>query len=121
MKFALLLVAVLIWALPPALALNCTLFSGEAHTLCTVVDPLPLEEDYKWNLMRSDLYGSVEVNNAPVNLHVPLNEAEVTLNQIYEENISFGAKFALFLFFNYAFFSYLTKSSIMRKWLTADY
>lgn len=122
MRVSLLLAVVLIWALPPALALNCTLFSGEDHTLCSVVDALDLQEDAKNSLMRHDLYGSIQTSDNTVHLSLPDQDIPaITLEQIYDEKIAFGVKFGLFIFFNYIFFKYLTKSSNFQKWLTADY
>jgi hypothetical protein len=122
MNVSVLLAVVFILALPPALALNCTLFSGKDHELCTVVDVLTVDESYKDNLMRSDLYGSVSSTTDPISLQVGSQDTPpVTLEQMYDEKLAFCVKFALFVFFNYIVFSFLTKSRRFQRWLTADY
>lgn len=106
--------------LPPAHALNCTIYYGDYRSLCTVVNPLPIDESYKFSLMQPNLYGSIDASQESINLNLnEQNEAPITLESIYEDKIIVIGKFFAFILANYGIFSILTKSSIVRRWLTA--
>lgn len=111
---------VIIMLLPPTFALNCTLYHGDKHDLCNEIDPLDIAESEKERAMDDDLW-QVTQSDEPINLQINIPSEEVeTLNQVYEENIALAVKIALFLLFNYALFSFLTKPNKIRRWLTAD-
>ena len=106
--------------LSPAYALNCTKFKGDERNLCRTINPLPLAESYKVQLMKPDLYGSPNTNE-PIHLNLQFDEQEkLTTAQIYQDNIEKIAKLGLFIILNYALFSFLTKPSKIIKWLHAD-
>ena len=122
MKKAVLLAVV--WAfmmLPPAFALNCTLYEGEQNELCGVVNPLDISEGDKEALMQPSIYGLTEPDNSPIvlNLNLP-EESPVTLNSIYENNISRAWNILLFTLVHYVAFSVATRSSLILKWLRVD-
>lgn len=106
--------------LPPARALNCTIYSGDYNSLCNTINPLPIGENDKFSLMQSNLYGNIETSQESINLNLnEQNEAPISLESIYEDKIIIIGKFFAFILTNYGIFSILTKSSIVRKWLTA--
>lgn len=106
--------------LPSASALNCTIYKGDYRSLCSELNSLSIDEDYRESLMNSDLYDFKD-SHAEVNLQVPSQQSQITFNSIYDDKISILVRLGMVIFVNYAFFSILTKSSFVRKWLTADY
>lgn len=117
----LLMAVSLILILPSVLALNCTLYYGSKRDLCNNINPLTISESNKLSLMRDNAYGTFNPPNPSVNLVLNTNnDSPITFETIYEEKIVFIGKFLLFLLFNYMIYSILTKSSLVRKWLTAD-
>jgi hypothetical protein len=105
--------------LPSAYALNCTIYSGDSYSLCSEINSLSADEDYKESLMDSNIY-HFEESQSSVNLKLPDQSSQATFESIYENKIVTVVKIIAFIFVNYAFFSILTKSSFIRKWLTAD-
>jgi len=85
----LLAVALIIAELPPAFALNCTLYEGEQNELCGVVNPLELSDSEKESLMQPSIYGNIEPDNSPIvlNLNMP-DEQLLTLDSVYEEKLA---------------------------------
>ena len=105
--------------LPSACALNCTIYKGDYRTLCRQINNLSVDEDYKRSLMGSDIY-NVKDTQTSVNLQVPGQASQETLESVYEDKIVMAVKIIAFIFVNYVFFSILTRSSFIRKWLAAD-
>ena len=62
----LLAVALIIIELPPAFSLNCTIYEGEQHELCGIVNPLELSDSEKESLMHPSIYGEGEQRNDPI-------------------------------------------------------
>lgn len=122
MKRAVLLATVFVlMMLSPALALNCTLYEGEEHELCGIVNPLDLNDNEKEALMQPSLYGDAEPTNKPIVLSLNFQEeTSVTLNSIYENNITRAWQIMLFTLVHYVTYSVATKSSILLKWLRVD-
>jgi len=119
-KIGLMVVLIIfLYYLPSAHALNCTKFTGDERSLCGTINPLPVTESYKRQLMRSDLYNTnVIVSNEPINLSLNLDEQEqTTLNKVYDENIIIIGSLLTFIFVNYSILSILTKSFNIIKWL----
>ncbi len=119
MRNVLLLAAVLACImLPPALALNCTLYEGARGELCGVVNPLSLNEDEKTSLMQDNVYGSMDTTQIPITLNLSLpNTEQVMLNDVYERNIEPPRKTLPFLAVHYGAYSLTTRSSILIQWL----
>lgn len=122
MKRAVLLAAVLVFVmLPPALALNCTLYESEEYELCGVVNPLDLSEDEKEALMQPSIYGESEPDSESIVLTLNLSqESALTLNDIYEQNIARAWQIMLFTFVHYLAYALATRSSLIHKWLRVD-
>ena len=123
MRKALLLAAVLIVVtLPPAFALNCTLYEGEHGELCGVIDPLPLSEEDKTSLLYDGIYGTIDTTQEPValNLNLPSSE-QITLNDVYESNIVRAWNILLFILVHYVAYAITTRSSFFSQWLNVDY
>ena len=116
----LLVASLFLLVLPSALALNCTKYGGDYHTLCGMINPLPFSEDYKKSIMDPALYGHFEPQNQTPNIQLnETNQHQPTLEEIYDAKIVFIGRFLLFILFNYILFSLLKKFSSIRKWLTA--
>lgn len=112
---------ILFFVSPPALALNCTKFKGDEKQLCHIVNPFPISENEKRQLMKSDLYDSTDNINQPVNLYLNLeNQKQINLNSVYEDKIVIIGQLVLFFVLNYSVFSILTKSFNILKWLSVD-
>lgn len=121
-KILLAVVLTIILYLSPAHALNCTKFKGDEKSLCRTINPLPIGESDKKKLMKSDLYGSTNENNEPVDFNLNLDEEEkITTSEIYDDNIIIIVQLGLFILINYAVFSFLTKPKEIIKWLRVDY
>ena len=106
--------------LPSASALNCTTYKGDYRSLCSELNALSITEDYRESLMSSELY-KLEDSHVEVNLQVPIQQSQITFNSIYDDKILILVRLGMLIFVSYAFFSILTKSSFVRKWLTADF
>ena len=117
----LLAVALIITELPPAFALNCTLYEGEQNELCGVVNPLELSDSEKESLMQPSIYGNIDPDTSPIvlNLNMPQEQA-LTLDRVYEENVVRAWQILLFTFVHYFAYSVATKSSTLMQWLRVD-
>jgi len=116
----LLAVALIIIELPPAFSLNCTIYEGEQHELCGIVNPLELSDAEKESLMQPSIYGESEQRNDPIVLNLNLPESTLTLDSIYNDNVVRAWQILLFTFVHYIAFSVATKSSIILQWLRVD-
>jgi hypothetical protein len=117
----LLAVALIVAELPPAFALNCTLYEGEQGELCGIVNPLEVNEDEKEALMQPSIYGESDFISQPVNLNLNLqNERILTPDELYEKNILRVWNILLITFIHYIAYSVSTKSSSIIKWLRVD-
>jgi hypothetical protein len=112
------MVVIALIVLPSAHALNCTKFKGDNRELCNAINPLELSEKDKKALMQSNIYGTINVKEEPINLNLNLEEqTPITLEQVYEDKIVTIGRFIVFLLLNYSIFSILTKSFNILKWL----
>lgn len=123
MKTLFLLAAALVIAggiagLPPALALNCTLYEGEQQEICGVIEPLELNDDEKEALMQPSIYGESEQSSEPIVLSLNLpNEQPIILDALYEQNVERAWQILLITFIHYFAYSFATKSSTIIQWL----
>ena len=121
LTLGLMVVGTLFILMPSAFALNCTLYQGEQQNLCNSINPLPISESDKISLMQPDVYNSVNDSQGTINLSMDLSQnQQVDLNQVYEQNITLAVEIGAFIAVNYFIFSFLTKPSKFRRWLTAD-
>lgn len=122
MKTALILAVIFfIFLFPPVSALNCSLFEGDNHALCGMIDPLSISEEEKTALMQSNVYGEIEVRNADVSMKLNIPESDQkTMTKVYDENISTLMTLLFLIFINYTAFSIARNSSFIRKWLNVD-
>ena len=121
MTLGLVVVGTLFILMPSALALNCTLYYGQDHDLCTTINPLPISESEKISLMQPDVYGQASQSQGAINLNLDLsNNQQVDFNQVYKQNIALAVEIGVFIAVNYFIFSFLTKPSKFMRWLTAD-
>ena len=113
--------ALVIWTLPPAFALNCTLYESDQHELCSVIDPLDVSDTEKESLMQPNIYTYTEFNIEPIELTVSPSEEQVqTFDTIYEQNIQKAFQILLFTLVHYCAYSYATRSSSIIQWLRVD-
>ena len=114
-------VALVIGVLPPAFALNCTLYEGDQHDLCGAIDPLEISDGEKESLMQADIYTYTEFSNEPIELALhPSEEQAQTFDNLYEQNIQRAFQILLFILVHYCAYSYATRSSSILQWLRVD-
>lgn len=114
------IVAIVLAIFPSVSALNCTLYEGEHHDLCGIIDPLEVSESEKESLMQPSIYGEIEQKNKEIHLELNLSQETLTLDSVYEQNILRAWHIFLFIFVHYTAYSFATRSSAILQWLRVD-
>lgn len=114
------LIFIILFLTPSALALNCSKYYGDNRDLCKEINPLDITEKEKKQLMKDNVYGDVNIIDLPDDFSMNLeNQHKITASELYDFKIHIIFKMFLLVLLIYTAYRILN-SSKFRKWLHAD-